>query len=66
MFEAPSAMEPARFQAPARRSPNRSQPPVYLVFQTAEGYVPTWPSTDGRQRITMHPDFEVPTRSRGT
>jgi catechol 2,3-dioxygenase-like lactoylglutathione lyase family enzyme len=33
---------------------------AYLAFQTSEDYVrPTWPAVEGRQRMTMHLDFEV-------
>ncbi|WP_214324288.1 VOC family protein [Nonomuraea sediminis] len=71
VLEAPSAMELARFYADllgweiAKQEPDfvAVSPPdgvAYLAFQTAEGYVPpVWPSADGRQRITMHLDFEV-------
>ncbi len=33
---------------------------VYLAFQHADGFVaPVWPPEAGRQRMTMHLDFEV-------
>lgn len=33
---------------------------AYISFQTAKDYVPpVWPSTDGRQQMMMHLDFEV-------
>lgn len=33
---------------------------AYLAFQLSEGYErPVWPAREGRQRITMHLDFEV-------